>query len=202
MSRRPLLIVALLIVILAGGVGTFWWYAGAGVDSTTPVPGTVIGGPFTLTDDTGRTVTERSWPGKYLLIYFGYTSCPDVCPTDLQTIAKALDELGGKADAIQPLFVTIDPVRDTPGQMAAYVKAFTPRLRGLTGTPTQIRAMAKAYRVYYAKHPDPGGNGSDYSMDHSAFIYLMAPDGHFDTIYPGTTSPDMLATDLAKRIKG
>jgi cytochrome oxidase Cu insertion factor (SCO1/SenC/PrrC family) len=150
-----------------------------------------IGGAFTLVDHTGATVTERDFAGRYLLIYFGYTFCPDVCPTELQVMAQALDGLGQDAALVQPLFVTIDPERDTPETLAGYVGLFHPRLIGLTGTPEQVARMASAYKVYYAKADadDP----EYYLMDHSSFIYLMGPDGGFLDVFPRGTDPGRIA---------
>ena len=113
-----------------------------------------------------------------MLVYFGYTFCPDVCPTTLNSVADALDKMGAKADRMQPLFITVDPKRDTPAVVKQYAAAFSPRLVGLTGSPEQIAAAAKAYRVYYAEHRT-GPGPDDYSMDHSSVLYLMGPDGRF-----------------------
>ncbi len=165
------------------------------------VPGGVsVGGPFTLTDTEGRTVTEKSYPGRYLLVYFGYTFCPDVCPTELQAIAGALDLLGPAADRIAPLFVTIDPERDTVQTLSEYVKLFHPRLVGLTGTDAQIAAAARAYRVYYAKSNPK--DRSSYLMDHSSFIYLMGPDGILRALFRQGTSPKELADGIRAKLAG
>jgi protein SCO1/2 len=137
-----------------------------------------VGGPFSLIDGDGKPVTDQTWHGKYMLVYFGYTYCPDVCPTTLTNVAAAMDKLGPKADQIQPLFITVDPERDTPAVVKQFAAAFSPRLIGLTGSPEQIATAAKEYRVYYAKHvTGPGPN--DYSMDHSSVLYLMGRDGKF-----------------------
>ena len=143
-----------------------------------------IGGPFTLTDHMGRTVTQDDLKGKVTLLYFGYTYCPDICPTDLQQIGQALDQLtdAERADA-QALFVTVDPERDTVQQLAGYVSLFHPLIRGLTGTPDQIAAAAKAYRTYYKKVPAAEAGTSEYLMDHSAFIYLIDRKGDFVRVF-------------------
>ncbi|HWA79670.1 MAG TPA: SCO family protein [Acetobacteraceae bacterium] len=152
-----------------------------------------IGGPFRLTDDTGRTVTDASFRGRWMLVYFGYTSCPDVCPTELATIAAALHDLGADADRVAALFITVDPARDTPKVLAAYVRLFDRRLIGLTGTPAQIAATARAYRAYYQKVAS--GDRNAYHMDHSSFIYLMGPDGGFEDLFnPGTRAADIAAS--------
>jgi protein SCO1 len=151
-----------------------------------------IGGPFELIDHTGALRTDADYRGKLALIYFGYTHCPDVCPTDLQAMASALDLLGDAAPAVQPLFITIDPERDTPGHLATYVPLFHPRLVGLTGEASAIRQVARAYKVYYAKVILP--DSSDYVMDHSAFIYLLDAAGRYVGFFPPGTSPDRMAT--------
>jgi cytochrome oxidase Cu insertion factor (SCO1/SenC/PrrC family) len=136
-----------------------------------------IGGPFTLTDHTGRRRSDTEFHGKLLLIYFGYMFCPDICPTDLQAMAAAIETLGPAGDRVQPLFITIDPERDTPAQLASYVTAFHPRLVGLTGSVAEIESVARAYRVYFAKAEDP--RSTQYLIDHSGFIYLVNADGTY-----------------------
>jgi protein SCO1 len=157
-----------------------------------------IGGPFHLTDPAGKSVTDATYRGRWMLVYFGYTSCPDVCPTELATIAAALHQLGPEADRVAPLFITIDPARDTPQVLSAYVRLFDRRLIGLTGTPAEIAEAARAYRVYYAKLAT--GEESAYLMDHSSFIYLMGPDGSFEDLFrPGAGAAD-IATSIRSRI--
>ena len=165
----------------------------------TPVPGsgaaTLVGGPFTLTDQDGKTRTDGDFRGEFMLVYFGYTYCPDLCPTQLQAISDALEALGDKARTVQPIFVTIDPERDSAATMKQYVSHFSPRLIGLTGTPEQVAAVAKAYRVYYAKVPAKGGGKDDYLMDHSGLVYLIGPDGRYLTHFtPQTTAAQMAKT--------
>ena len=138
-----------------------------------------IGGPFTLTDDTGATVTEKTLAGKPYAMYFGYTFCPDVCPTTLFDLSRWIKKLGPDADKLNYVFVTVDPERDTVKSMHAYLSSFDKHIRGYTGTPAQIAQIAKAYRVYYKKVPTDDGS---YTMDHSAIIYLMGPDNKFVTI--------------------
>ena len=166
-----------------------------------PILMTVVGGPFQLEDGAGRKVTERSWPGKYLLIYFGYTHCPAVCPTTLANMTDALDRLGRNAGLVQPLFITVDPARDTPSVMARYTAMFSPSLTGLSGTAAQIAEAAAGYGIYYAPHrTGPGPN--DYSMDHSSVVYLMAPDGHkaatIDAAGNGETMAASIETAMRK----
>lgn len=164
---------------------------------TTRVMGqALVGGPFQLTDHTGRRVTEKDFLGRPTLVFFGFTFCPDVCPSGLQVIGAALDKLGPKGQAVTPLFITVDPERDTPAQLAAYVKSFHPRLVGLTGTADEIRAVAKAYRVHYAKAED--AKSSAYTMDHSALVFLMDQKGQYATHFRPGTSVDAMAAEIAK----
>jgi protein SCO1/2 len=135
-----------------------------------------VGGPFRLSASNGRIIDNRSFPGRYKLLYFGYTHCRDICPTTLAALAGALQMLGQKADRIQPLFVTVDPERDTATVLRTYLAGFTPRLLGLTGTPKQIAAIERAYRVTSIVHPTASGG---YDLDHSSVLYLMGPNGRF-----------------------
>jgi len=165
-----------------------------GRDGAAPGMGeALVGGPFELIDGDGRTRTDQEFRGRHMLIYFGFTYCPDVCPTELQNMTNALDQLGDAAAAIQPIFISIDPERDTPEVVGAYVDHFHPSMIGLTGSPEAVAAAAKAYRVYYRRADDP--NASDYLMDHSSIVYLMRPDGKFLTHFSyGTTAEEMAAT--------
>jgi len=153
-----------------------------------------IGGPFRLVDQNGKTVTDGDLKGKWSLVYFGYTHCPDACPTALNDISIALDELGPKRDAVRPVFITVDPERDTAEVLKAYVTSFDAPIMALTGTPEEIAQAAKEYRVYYAKHPEAGG---DYSMDHSSVIYVMDPEGRFTASFTHENTPE----DIAERLK-
>ena len=151
-----------------------------------------IGGPFTLVDHTGKPRKDADFRGKLMLVYFGFSFCPDVCPTDLMAIGQAVDKLGPDGDAVQPLFVTVDPDRDTPAHLAEYVPFFHSRLLGLTGDAAQIRDAARLYRVYYAKVAIEGA--AEYTVDHSGFIYLMDRDGKYLGFFPpGTPSDRMVA---------
>ncbi|HKM70147.1 MAG TPA: SCO family protein [Stellaceae bacterium] len=154
-----------------------------------------IGGPFQLVDQNGKTVTNADLKGKWSLVYFGYTHCPDACPTALNDISIALDELGPKRDAVRPVFITVDPERDTPEVLKSYVTAFDAPILALTGTPEEIAQAAKGYRVYYAKHPETGG---DYSMDHSSVIYVMDPEGRFTASFTHENTPEQIAERLKK----
>jgi protein SCO1/2 len=157
----------------------------------------LVGGPFALTDHTGKRVTEQDFRGRFMLVLFGFTFCPDVCPSELQLVAAALDRLGPKAQRITPLFISIDPERDTPAKLAQYVQSFHPRLIGLTGTPTEVEAAAKVYRVYVKKVPDPKSTAG-YTMDHSALIYVMGPDGAYRTHFTPGVSVEALVERLGK----
>jgi cytochrome oxidase Cu insertion factor (SCO1/SenC/PrrC family) len=194
---------AALAVIAALAVmwAAVWWRGGGiaqlGLDNLgVSVPGGVsVGGPFTLVDTTGATVTDATFRGRWMLVYFGYTYCPDVCPTELQTVVAALDAIGPRAERIVPVFITIDPERDTPAALAEYVKLFDDRLVGLTGTKDQVAAAARAYRVYYARAN--AASTTAYLMDHSSFIYLIGPDGGFRALFRHGIS----AADLADALK-
>jgi protein SCO1/2 len=158
-----------------------------------------IGGPFNLVDQTGKQVSDKDFQGRYLLVFFGYTNCPDICPAGLQVMSAALDKLGHRADDIVPLFITLDPARDTPEKLAAYVSSFTPRLVGLTGSESDIASVAKAYRVFYQKVADDK-DPTRYSIDHSAIFYLMGKDGSLLTPIGHTTDADQLATAIGKAL--
>lgn len=162
-----------------------------------------IGGSFALTDQFGKPRTDADFRGHYMLVFFGFTNCPDICPVELQTISDALDQLDAKQVAdVTPIFITVDPERDTPEALRAYVANFHPRLVALTGSIESIGAIAKAYRVYYAKATGTNApsDPSAYILDHSAVVYLMGPGGEYVTHFsPGTTAQDM-AADLRNRL--
>lgn len=159
----------------------------------------LVGGPFTLTDHTGKRVSDRDFRGKHMLIFFGFTNCPEICPTALQVATAALDKLGPKAERIVPIFITIDPERDNQQRMAEYVASFSPRLIGLTGTPEEIATVAKAYRVYARKVPD-STSAAGYSMDHSVITYVMGPDGAYKAHFTHSTDADAMASRLSKML--
>jgi len=157
----------------------------------------LIGGPFALTDHTGKRVTEKDFEGKFMLVFFGYTFCPDFCPAELQVISAALDELGEKVKKVTPIFITIDPERDTVEQMKSYVSNFHEQLIGLTGSMEEIRAAAKVYRVYFKKVTSDASS-SDYVMDHSSIVYLMSPQGEYLTHFAYGTGVEKMAEGMAK----
>lgn len=184
-ARRFSLIMASVAVALAIGLSVgllFGERSGGGSGKA------AIGGPFELVDHTGRTVTEANFEGQYTLVYFGFTFCPDVCPTELQAMSVALDLLGEEAEAVTPIFITVDPERDTVELMARYREHFHPRLQALTGSSTQVAAAARAYRVYYARVEDE--SSTEYLMDHSAYVYLMDRNGEYLKHFAPNTPPE------------
>jgi cytochrome oxidase Cu insertion factor (SCO1/SenC/PrrC family) len=203
MNQRLIRLAIGTLIGLLIAAGIVWWQISSlptNSSSGTQTGTALIGGPFSLTDQTGRPVTDADYRGSHMLIYFGFTFCPDVCPTELQVMATALDQLGSQADRVQPLFITVDPERDTPSQLAGYVSQFHPRMAGLTGTPEQIAAAARAYRVYYSKVPNKENDGY-YTMDHSSFVYLMSPDGRFLEAFAHGTTPEKMAQGIRAHIK-
>ena len=179
-------VAAALVVGALAGAGVYIWR------QNHAVPGTVqIGGPFTLVDQNGRRVTQRDMAGKPTALFFGFTYCPEICPTTLAALSSWMKALGPDADRLHVAFITIDPERDTPAQLTRYLSSFDPRIRGFTGAPTEIARIAREYHVYYQKVPLPGGG---YTMDHSSAIYLMDANGRFSGVigYQGA-SPKALA---------
>ncbi|HEY0227156.1 MAG TPA: SCO family protein [Mycobacterium sp.] len=196
-SSSPRLVYALIGVLLAVllvGTGGVIWLGGT---RTGGMPS--VGGPFSLENGDGKAVTDKDFRGHYMLVYFGYTFCPDVCPTTLNAVADALDKLGPKANAVQPLFITVDPKRDTPPVVKQYAAAFGPRIVGLTGSPEAVAKVAKEYRVYYAEHRT-GPGPDDYSMDHSSILYLMGPDGSFIAPIRADQSGDEMAAAIRRLV--
>jgi cytochrome oxidase Cu insertion factor (SCO1/SenC/PrrC family) len=196
-NRQALIPYLLLVAALAGGI---LWRESENVPGLGRVVTTGqadVGGPFQLTDQHGKRVSDKDFRGRYMLIYFGYSFCPDVCPTTLAVIAQALEKLGDRSRRVTPIFITIDPERDTPKVLDDYMKAFGPNFVGLTGSAAEIKDAEKKYRVYAAKKPLEGGN---YGMDHSSVLYLMGPDGKMVSFYDEAVSPDDLAKDLKQKI--
>lgn len=197
-ARRGLVVFLVGLACLVAALAVdYWWLGGSALlgGDAGSVAGVSIGGPFTLTDQNGIVRRDTDFRGKLMLVYFGYTYCPDACPTALNDMTQALDALGKSASEVQPIFITVDPARDTVEQMKLYAANFHPSLLALTGTPQQTDAAARAYRVYYAKVPQSGSD--DYLMDHSGFIYLMGRDGK----YLAHFSPGMSAAAMAAAIK-
>jgi cytochrome oxidase Cu insertion factor (SCO1/SenC/PrrC family) len=161
--------------------------------AASPVAAAPIGAPFSLVDTHGTRVTDRSFPGKCKLVFFGYTFCPDICPTALGRVARALEALGGDAARVQPLFITVDSERDTPAVLGRYMQSFERRIAALSGTEAEIATAARAFRVSYARHPIGDG---DYLMDHTALFFLIAPDGRLAKVLRSDVSPDALVAAL------
>ncbi len=159
----------------------------------------LIGGAFSLVDGAGKRVTDRDFRGRLMLVFFGYAHCPDVCPTELQNMADVLDKLGPDAAKVAPIFISVDPKRDTPAAIESYVKNFSPRIVGLTGEPAEVASAAKAYRVYFRKVGDEA-NGA-YTVDHSAFVYLMDGEGHYVTHFLFNAEPTIIAEAIKKQIR-
>jgi protein SCO1/2 len=170
---------------------------------TPPLAGASIGGPFTLTDHRGRQVSDKDFSGKYRLVYFGFSYCPDVCPVDLQLIGQALRQLEKEkpevATKVQPLFISVDPGRDTPDVLRQYVAAFHPRLIGLTGTPAQIEEVAKKHGIYYSKQGDEGSK--EYLVDHSRIVLLFGPEGEPIAIVPHDKGAEAISAELERWVK-
>lgn len=162
------------------------------------MPGIQIGGPFSLTNQDGNLVTEKTFAGQYKLVYFGFTMCPMICPAGMLKIANTLRLMGDKADKIQPILITVDPDRDTPDMMKLYVKQFHPRFIGLTGTKADLEAVQKSYRVFAARVEDNDMSG--YTMDHSSFIYFMGPNDELIALYRDADTPQMISQDMLAKV--
>ena len=202
-NKQALLPYLLLVAALAGGL--LWHESNnvPGLGKTVITGQADVGGPFKLVDQSGKTVTDADYRGRYMLIYFGYSFCPDVCPTTLAVMAQALDRLGGDARRVTPIFITIDPERDTPKVLATYVKAFGDQFVGLTGTAAEIAAVEKEYKVYAKKTPldEKKGLAGGYGMDHSSVIYLMGPDGKLVSFYDELIPAAKLEAELREKTK-
>jgi protein SCO1/2 len=203
MFRKPQILIPYLLLVAALAGVALWWQARQGAQ--VPVLGKVVssgaiavGGPFTLTDQNGRRVSSGDFRGRYMLVYFGYSMCPDVCPTTLAVMADALARMGDKARNIVPIFITIDPERDTPKVLGPYMKEFGDRFVGLTGTVDEIKAVERAYKVYAKKTPldEAKGLAGGYGMDHSSVIYLMGPDGKIVSYYDELIPAEKLEAEL------
>jgi protein SCO1/2 len=191
-TTRPLVIVAAFAGSLVVGLVLMLWAVGGLRSATAPA---AIGGPFQLTDQAGQTVTEKSLQGRPTLIFFGFTHCPDVCPTSLFEISEVLKAMGGDADRVNAYFISVDPERDTNAAMKDYLSSFDPHLKGLTGDADAIAKTLSGFRVYARKVPLKEG---DYTMDHTALIYLRDRDGHFVSPFNLKRTPEEAATDLKR----
>jgi protein SCO1/2 len=178
-GRLLTVIVAGFLIGALGGAAALILTRGAAGPRVASTGTALIGGPFTLIGHDGKPVTDQAFRGKYMLVFFGFTHCPDICPAELQVMSAALDELGPKANEVIPIFITLDPERDTPQVVTDYVRNFGQRFVGLTGLPEQVAAAAKAYRVAYSKFQEEGAKPDDYTIDHVALVYLMGKDGEY-----------------------
>lgn len=199
---RLLLWIAVAIMVLAISAASLWRITTQSTLSETQFTGEAdIRNDYTLTDHTGREVTPADFTGRWQLIFFGFTYCPDICPTTLAYMANVMDSLGAQADQVVPIFITVDPQRDTVPVMAEYVSAFHPRLIGLTGNEAQTTEAVENFRVWFERTEDdtaPDG----YLMAHSGYIYLMRPDGKFEAVFlESDLSPEDMAKELSARIK-
>ena len=192
--------VALAAVCLAAAAPSAANATNGGAGAAAPPPlEALFGGPFALTGHDGRAVTDQTFRGRFALLYFGYTFCPDLCPTNLLTVAAALDELGPDAERVQPLFVTVDPERDDLPALKDYMAHFGPRFLALRGTPAQTRAVLKAWRIHRRKVPsEAGADADDYLVDHATLTFLMGPDGKFRTLFPHDTPAAKMAATLRR----
>ena len=193
--RRSYFIFGLVALLAAAGFWT-WSLVQPAREAPDYATRVAIGGPFTLVDHNGKTVTWADFRGRYVLIFFGYTFCPDVCPTSMMTVSQALDLLGPKAGKVQPLFISVDPERDTPETLKSFVENFHPRLTGLTGSPEQVAAAAKAFKVYYKKMKEEGSPDDEYLVNHSTSVYLMDPQGEFSAVFSYETAPEAMAEKI------
>jgi protein SCO1/2 len=191
-AARPLVIATAFAASLVAGLLIMFWAMGGVSKVAQPA---AIGGPFQLTDQNGKAVTDKNLKGKPTLIFFGYTHCPDVCPTSLFEISEVLRALGKDADKVNAVFISVDPERDTPAIMKDYLSSFDPHLEGLSGDPAETAKVITSYRVYAKKVPTKDG---DYTMDHTALIYLMDRDGRFVSPFNLKRTPDEAAADLKK----
>ena len=193
---------AIWLVLTVGAIGALGIYLGSPGDelvTPTEAPQTLISGQFLLVDHNGQAVTEKDYNGRWRLMFFGFTHCPDICPTTLNTMAKIMSQLGNDAKNVVPLFVSVDPERDRPAILKEYAQSFDDRIIGLTGSVEQIKAAAGNFRVYYKK---TGANerSEDYLMDHSSIVYLMDTDGRFATVFSHRTGIDKIVTEIRKRL--
>lgn len=191
-ATRPLVVFAAFAGSLAVGLVVVLWLLGGLRTVTAPAS---IGGPFQLTDQTGQVVTEKNLQGRPTLIFFGYTHCPDVCPTSLFEMSEVLRAMGKDADRVNAYFISVDPQRDTSAVMKDYLTSFDPHLKGLTGDPETVAKVLSEYRVYAKKIPLKDG---DYTMDHTALIYLMDRDGRFVAPFNLKQTPEAAAADLKR----
>jgi cytochrome oxidase Cu insertion factor (SCO1/SenC/PrrC family) len=212
--RRPGILIAFLVLAAIAIASAFFFYS-SGAVSPPPTPGSpqapapssssrpLIGGPFALVDGEGRRVTDQDFRGRFMLVQFGYTHCPDVCPLGLEKVTQALEQMPRDlAERVQPLFITVDPARDTPEVLRAYAGHFHPRLVALTGGEEEVAAAVKAYRVYARKADGQGAEaGGGYLVDHSTFTYVMGPDGGYVAHFGHDATPEAMAERLTALVR-
>ncbi|MBV9570894.1 MAG: SCO family protein [Alphaproteobacteria bacterium] len=199
MIRTPQALIPYALALACIAAGSLWHLAGQASPDRRVVSAGIaqVGGPFSLTDQNGAARTDADFRGRWMLIYFGYTNCPDVCPVTLALMSEALKQLGSAADRVVPVFITLDPRHDTPKVMKFYLASFDRRFVGLTGSSGAIAKVASEYRVYSVRRPLSGGA---YAIDHSSVICLMGPDGKFVTAYDGAGAPETIAADMRRRL--
>ena len=202
MSKRTFFfLIGFLSLALAGSITAGYWIVSGGRIAAQESAASLIGGPFTLTDETGAALSNEDLTGHYMLVFFGYTYCPDFCPTTLTVMTQALDMLDPKvAEQVEPVFITIDPERDTAKALGEYSQHFHDKIHFLTGTPEQIAEVATAYRVFYQKVESE--KFSDYVMDHSTITYVMGPDGRYVSHFGFDATAEAIVQDLTTRIAG
>ncbi len=204
--KRVFFYLGLAVIVVLIGVGLRYFVAVPGGPGSsgdpaaraTPPP---VGGPFSLVNQHGEAMTEADFRGRHMLILFGYTYCPDICPTVLTNVTQALGQLGGQAEKVQPLFITVDPERDTPAQLKAYLEHFDKSIIGLTGSPKQIEQVKSAYKVYAAKLNQSAEDPEDYLMNHASTLYLMGPKGKFEAFFGHTTEPETMVRRLKEFLR-
>lgn len=192
-TLKPSMIFGICILLLAAALGGYALWSARSFSTGSGVA--LVGGPFTMVNHKGETVTDLSFRGRPMLLFFGFTFCPDICPTELQVMTAAIVELGDVGKDIQPILVSVDPARDTPEVLAAYVSNFGDNVIGLTGTQKQVETITSAYRVFYERRDNPK-DPANYLMDHSSIVYLMGPDGRFIKHFSYTTDAKALAAGL------
>lgn len=196
--NRILVVVSSTILLLLAGLPVAYLTWPARVPVAVAINnGAQIGGPFELQDHYGQAVTEDTYKGRWMLVFFGFTQCADICPSSLSRVARVLEGLGDQAQQLQPLFITLDPARDTPAVLAEYTRFFDQRIMGLSGSAEQTRQVAQAYNLYFEKVP----MGNSYMLDHSAGLYLMGPDGRFVQHYSPQLQADAIVLDVARLMR-
>ncbi len=194
-----MLFIAATVIAVAAGLTVNSLFLDKSRPTSKSIGVAAIGGPFELIDHQGRTVRDTDFRGSFMLVMFGYTFCPDVCPTELQVMTEAMEQLGPAAEKVRPIMITVDPARDTAAVLADYVSNFHPAVIGLTGSDDQIKAAAKAYKAFYAK--GAADSDGDYFVDHSAFIYLMDTDGVYLHHFAPNIAPDAMAERIRAAIE-